>query len=203
MPTDRELVRRAAEVRRGEADASPSLQIALDDLMLEHRDRVVRVCQRIVGDRELADELAQEALLVAWRELPKFHNNEAQFGTWLHGIARNLCFNAVRKKRELLTDDGVIDANDGETLDVVGRMRAAEREILIREASRALSPVEQEAIHLRYVECMPVERITDLLAIEANSGARGLLQRCRRKLSTTLRKRLGEMGHTSSFIYED
>jgi len=202
-PSDpRRVVARAQDARAAEASLSPTLNLAVGDLIEQHQGPIFALCLRIVGDRERAAELAQEALLTGWRRLPEFHNSDASLGTWLHAIARNLCYNAVRKKRELLTIDGVVQATDLQTLDVLAGLRRQEREALLQAAGADLAPVEQEAIYLRYVEGVPLERITEILELEGRTGARGLLQRCRRKLGRGLRARLAEMGHTSSFIHE-
>ena len=66
-------------------------------------------------------------------------------------------------------------------------------------AKRGLTSEEQEAVYLRYVEGMPQDAITEMLGLEG-SGARGLLQRCRRKLGRELRDQLEQMGHGTSFI---
>jgi RNA polymerase sigma-70 factor (ECF subfamily) len=191
-----------AIVRRLEA-ATDAAEVAaaaaeLDALFAAHHERLVAACQRMVGDPERARELAQEAMLVAYSKLGEFRG-DAAFYTWLYGIARNLCFRAVAKKRDLLADDGVLEAEDPHT-GVVASLRRAEREALVRAAAETLTPLEQEAVYLRYVEQLPQERITEILGLDASSGARGLLQRCRRKLGRELSRLLGEMGHGTSFI---
>ena len=100
----------------------------------------------------------------------------------------------------MLVDDGVLDAEDPAS-SVMASLRRHEREELMRAASVAvLTEQEQEAVHLRYVEGMSQQRITEVLRLDAKTGARGLLQRCRRKLERELRRRLELMGHGSSFI---
>ena len=170
----------------------------LDELFHAHQDRIYGLCYRMVGDPERAAELAQDAMLIAWSKIEEFEGR-ARFGTWLYAIARNVCCNAIRRRGELLSDDGVIEPGDP-SLGVLARMRKKEREALITAATRALEPIEQEAIHLRYVEGIPQDRISVILGLESASGARGLLQRCRRRLNRELRARLAEMGHGSSFV---
>ena len=58
----------------------------------------------------------------------------------------------------------------------------------------------QEAVALRYVEHLPVDEITSLLGLTDKSGARGVLQRCKRKLKRELSRRLAELGHGTSFV---
>jgi RNA polymerase sigma-70 factor (ECF subfamily) len=56
------------------------------------------------GDTHLADDLAQETFLKAWRKLPTFRGG-ARFSTWLFGIAFNEFRNAARSRKELALDD--------------------------------------------------------------------------------------------------
>jgi RNA polymerase sigma-70 factor, ECF subfamily len=154
----------------------------------------------MVKDPARAEELVQETLLTAYKKLPEFEGN-ARFGTWIFSIARNLCLNAVRRRADLLTEDGVLDAEDP-SIDVVARLGIEERSLwLQRAASIALNPIEQEAVYLRYVEGMPQDAITEALGL-GGTGARGLLQRCRRKLQRELQTQLTEMGRGVSFLHE-
>lgn len=173
---------------------------ALDRLFAAHQLRVYHVCQRIVGDPERARELAQDTLLTAYQKLPEFRG-ECAFGTWLFGIARYLCFNAVRRRGEVLIEDEVLAATDP-AAGALAMLGQRERESLLEAALATLEPLEQEAVYLRYVEGMPQERITELLKLEEKTGARAVLQRCRRKLKRELERRLELMGLGSSFIRE-
>lgn len=195
------VLARAREAREAELAPSPTLDFKLSELVSRYQERVMQLCLKITGDRQLAAELTQEALLTAWRRLPEFDSTRGDFGGWLYGIARYQAFNAVRKRGELLAEDGVLEAGDEQAINALHSLGQHEREELLRQASLAvLTELEQEAVHLRYVEGMPQERITELLEISEKSGARGVLQRCRRKLQRELRRQLAELGHGSSFV---
>lgn len=171
----------------------------VDELFAAHRPRVLAYCRRIVPDRQRADDLAQESLLVAWRRLDEFRG-EAPFERWLFTIARFTCYNALRRHGDALTEDGLLDPSDPEG-GVLQALQQEERAQLLREAAAAvLDPLEQEAVHLRYVENLGQDAITHILRIEERTGARGVLQRCRRKLERELRARLAAIGRGSSFV---
>lgn len=176
----------------------PELAQGLDALFASCQTRVYALCRRMTGSEEAALDLAQDTLLTGYRKLPDFRGDSA-FGTWLYGIARGLCMNAIRRKREMLSEDGVLETGDP-SASVLAGMRREEREELVRQAAAALSPLEQEAVHLRYVEDMPQDRITEVLGITQASGARGVLQRCRRILARELKARLDALGHGTSFL---
>src|SRR5436190_23976847 len=76
----------------------------------------VRACLRklTVGNHALADDLAQETFVLAWRNLASFRQ-EARFSTWLYRIATNCWLAHARKrKEELLGDrtDAIADDED-------------------------------------------------------------------------------------------
>lgn len=54
------------------------------------RARLVRLCSALIGDHAAAEDLAQEALLQAWRSRDTLRN-PASRQQWLSGIARNVC----------------------------------------------------------------------------------------------------------------
>lgn len=178
----------------------PDVVAGLDALFASCQARVMALCRRMTNSEEQALDLAQDTLLTGYRKLPEFRGDSA-FGTFLYGIARGLCMNAIRRKREVLSEDGVLEAGDP-TTSALGRMRREEREALVRAAAQALSPLEQEAVYLRYVEDVPQSRITELLGITQASGARGVLQACRRTLARELRARLEALGHGTSLLRE-
>jgi RNA polymerase sigma-70 factor (ECF subfamily) len=196
--TEVAIVGRLREVQAEALTASPSLAHDLERLFASHRGRVQALCLRMVGNPERAEELVQDTLLTAYQKLPEFRG-DARFSTWIYSIARNRCFNAIKKHGELLTTDGVIEAEDAGA-SVLSSLTKGEREELVRAAAaEALDPEEQEVVHLRYVEGLPLETITDLLELPG-SGARAVLQRSRRKLASEIKTRLEELGHGASFF---
>jgi RNA polymerase sigma-70 factor (ECF subfamily) len=75
----------------------------------------VRACLRklTLGNQALADDLAQETFVLAWRNLASFRQ-EARFSTWLYRIATNCWLAQARKRQEELLgdrDDDVADAD--------------------------------------------------------------------------------------------
>jgi RNA polymerase sigma-70 factor (ECF subfamily) len=171
----------------------------VDAIFAAHQDRVYRVCLRFVGQPQTARELAQETFLTAYRRLADYQGR-GSFFSWLYGIARFKAYNAVQKHKDVLTTDGILEAADP-ARGVYDDLRRSERLAVLEAAAAAvLDPVEQEAVYLRYAQGLGQDQITQLLGLTEKSGARGVLQRCRRKLSRELRRRMAEIGHSSSFF---
>jgi RNA polymerase sigma-70 factor (ECF subfamily) len=85
---------------------------AFSELVLRHQSKVRTVLRRLTkGDAALADDLAQDAFVLAWRNIGKFRF-EARFSTWLYRIAFNAWQSDARKRREVLMDldDGEVPA---------------------------------------------------------------------------------------------
>jgi RNA polymerase sigma-70 factor (ECF subfamily) len=68
----------------------PASTTALDDALLAERARLVRLCVRLTGDWDAAEDLTQETLVEALRTLAKLHD-PAGLAPWLSAIARNVC----------------------------------------------------------------------------------------------------------------
>src|SRR3954469_16956397 len=87
---------------------------AFAELVKRHQS-AVRACLRklTVGNHALADDLAQDTFVLAWRNLKSFRQ-EARFSTWLYRIATNCWLAQARKRQEELLggrDDDVPDAD--------------------------------------------------------------------------------------------
>ena len=63
-------------------------------------------CEQLVGDRDEAEDIAQEAFVKAYIQLKNFDPRRARFSTWLYRIASNLAIDYLRKnKRHIIVDD--------------------------------------------------------------------------------------------------
>lgn len=83
-------VRLMLEVRNGDAHA-------FEELMLRYQHRVLSLLAHLVGNRDLAEDLAQEVFLRVYRARDRYVPG-AKFSTWLFTIAGNVASNARRTK---------------------------------------------------------------------------------------------------------
>jgi RNA polymerase sigma-70 factor (ECF subfamily) len=105
-------------------------------LVREHGNEVYTLARRLVGDPHLAADVAQEALIRAWRALPNFRG-DAAFSTWLHRITVNTAWTLKKRSRRhhgvALDDIAEMPAPytsehpevAGEILELRGRLRRA------------------------------------------------------------------------------
>jgi RNA polymerase sigma-70 factor (ECF subfamily) len=90
METDHQLIRRAID---GD-------ERALRQLWSQYAPHIDAVVKRLVGDPDLAADIAQEVWMQIFRAL-RTYRGDAQFSTWAHRIAVNRTLNALRKVRRL------------------------------------------------------------------------------------------------------
>jgi len=129
---------------------------AFAELVKRHQSSV-RACLRklTAGNHALADDLAQETFVLAWRNLKSFRQ-EARFSTWLYRIATNCWLAQARKRHEELLGDrdaevGDDDANDA-ALSSGGRADHAAASTMKIDLERALARLS-EAERAAIVQC--------------------------------------------------
>ncbi len=171
LGVDRELVRRS---RRGDP-------AALEELVLLTTGRAYRLALRIVGDRDEAEDVVQEAYVRVFRALPRFRE-EARFETWLHRIVVNAALNHLRK-RGRFGEVVQVDDLDAQTPDR-GAERAEDRDALER-ALAALPPGQRTAVLLKDVYDLSCREIGEELGIE-EGAVKVRLHRARKRLRALL-----------------
>ncbi len=68
------------------------------DLIKLYQDKVMATCVRMLGNREDAEDAAQEIFIKVYDALPRF-DPRAKFSTWLYRIAMNHCLNVLRGRK--------------------------------------------------------------------------------------------------------
>lgn len=183
-------VRLMLEVREGNA-------AAFEELVARYQDRLVTVLEHLVGDRDQAEDLAQDVFLRMYRAR-KSYQPTAKFATWLFTIANNLALNAIRsrsRRREQqapLHDSGPMSvASPGRGL-VAGsgfmptrRIDKAELREVVRSALEHLNERQRLAVLLNKFEGMSYEDIGQTLGLTP-PAVKSLLARARSNLREIL-----------------
>src|SRR5262245_64771478 len=107
----------------------------------------------------------------------------SKFSSWLFVIARNCCLNAVTAPALLRDDDAELETLPSHEPGPAERLeRLQDEEATRRMMMEVLDDEERRALWLSVFERLPVEEITQTMGLATATGARGLLQRARRKL---------------------
>lgn len=172
MPDDITLMKRVAK-RDGEAFRMLADRYSLKGL---------RFATRLLGHRELAEDVLQETFEAVWKQAPTWQPN-AQFTTWFHSILINTCRNKQRDKARFhgeLNDNFVSeDASAEETL--IHQQRSAD----VRTALDALPERQKLAVILFYYEGFSQQDACNLMGIQVGAFE-SLLSRARATLKQTL-----------------
>lgn len=103
-PTDVELVR---AYRNGDSHA-------FEELHRRYVASIYRLVRRKLGDALLAEDIAQETFMKALRMMDRV-DDSFNFGGWVHTVARNLCFDELRRRQRDLRADSA-EEDEGELL---------------------------------------------------------------------------------------
>ena len=150
-------------------------------LVERHSRNVYQLAYRMMGNRQDAEEVVQEAFLRGYQKLKQFAGN-ANFGTWVYRIAANHAIDLLRQRK---TEDSRREVprkieEDGLEVDVVGRVKdpgpsperlAGSSELAARmtEALGTLTPAERTAIVMRHWDGCAIEEIASVLKSNANA----------------------------------
>ena len=179
MAASCEDAQRVKRVLRGDKDAYA-------ELVRVHQGRVLAAARHLCGEEEAAQDLAQEALVEAYRSLRNLRE-PAAFGAWLHGITRNLCRRYLARRppatvsleRDALPDPPApVEEDRGELLAALGDMPLEHREVLAARYLQGLDYAEIAAMlgitpgNVRVRCCRAKQALRAVLA-EAGGGGNG------------------------------
>lgn len=189
-PSDEELVRRFKE---GDRDA-------YSELVRRYQNRVFSMCFRWMGNRIIAEEVAQDVFLALFKALPRFRG-DAQLSTWVYRVTVNHCKNRdlYRRRRAHGRHDSIDGtpedddlpkrqyADDGPGADA--GLHQTEASELLQSALAALDPDQRRIIVLRDVEDLSYEEIADILELPKGT-VKSRLHRARHELARKLGRKI-------------
>ncbi len=160
--SDEELV---AQARNGDRPAFASL-------VNRHKVSVYNLALRIVGNREDAEEAAQDVFLRAFKSLDRFRG-DARFVTWLYRIAVNVSLSSVRRSRRGLStyslseddEDGLpmqIPDTSANPADLFEQSEFRER---VRKLVAELPPIYSAVISMYHMQSLSYDEIAEALEL--------------------------------------
>ena len=151
---------------------------AFELLLRRYRAPLFTFLLRMLGDREKAEDLAQEAFLrivkgaAAWE-------HRARFQTWLFTIARNLCVDQSRRDRFRKADSldaqgpddepAMVDSVPGREIDPARGAESARLRPVLQKALQSLPAEQREVFLLREQAGVPFKEIAELTSVNENT----------------------------------
>jgi RNA polymerase sigma-70 factor (ECF subfamily) len=149
--------------------------------IIEQRARLVRLCKRLTGNAAVAEDLVQEALLVAWRQACQGRAPQ-DWQPYLVGIARRMCLNWRSRTSQRVNLLPLSDWSD-ETLsigaaqqtapdpDPLASLLHAERAQIIDRALAEIDPDARTLLIAYYLDEHPLSEIAGALGLSENATA--------------------------------
>lgn len=173
--SDEQLMTATAQGRMGE----------FAELVTRHQDKAFSLALRTLGQRELAEDVSQEAFLRVFHSAKRYRP-EAKFSTWFYRIIVNLCLDAKRKafrqKRAFLDFSAFSGA---ETLIPDDALQLKERQQRVRAALDRLNDRERMAVILHRFEGLSHSDVAEATGW-SRSAVEALLVRSYKKLRKEL-----------------
>jgi RNA polymerase sigma-70 factor (ECF subfamily) len=170
---DEDLVRRV-----GQGDPA-----AVQALVARKGPRMLALAYRMLGDLAEAEDVAQEAVLRAWRQAPRWRPGQARFDTWMHRVGLNLCYDRLRRRREIATDAPPEQVYGGPAPD--RGLMAADVGARVDRALTALPERQREALVLCHYQELTNIEAARLMSVSVEA-LESLLSRGRRAMRLAL-----------------
>ena len=190
-PSDNELVKRFREGDRH----------AYSEIVRRYQDRVYTQCFRWLGNRSVAEEVAQDVFIALFRSLPKFRG-ESKLSTWIYRVVTNHCKNRrLYRQRRAHDRHEPLEGPRPEDDDAPRRQLADDRpgadaslhqseaEELVRDALARLDEDQRRIIVLRDVQDLSYEEISDILGVPRGT-VKSRIHRARTQLASVLSRRI-------------
>lgn len=173
---------------------------AFEELMQSHESRIYAIALRMMGNREDAQDCAQEAMVRIYRAMSSFKGQSA-LATWIYRITMNTCLDELRRRKarkvtslDSLVDNGWSPTDTGDTPEEHGLR--VEKQNALNQAIQSLPDDMRAAIILRDVKGYSYDEIASIL--DANVGTiKSRISRGREKLREILSKQSELFGRTA------
>ena len=161
-------------------------------LVREHADMLITFIRAVVRDDDLAEDLFQETMLVAWRRLDQY-DRDRPFAPWLRGIARRLILAEFRQngRRFYTCHATVLNRLDALTAAVERQPGDQWHEKLsaLEECLAGLPEPFRLAVELRYERELGQAQMAKQLQLSV-AGVKKRLQRARERLFSCIERKL-------------
>jgi RNA polymerase sigma-70 factor (ECF subfamily) len=164
--------------------------VAFARLVSRHYPALLASCERMLADRDVARDAAQEAALRAMLGLDQLRD-DARFGAWLVGIGLNVCrglLGAGRRQISLdaLREGGRVAEPTAPGVAPVDLIAADELAVRVRAAIAALPAGQRQAVALYYLGGLTAAEAAEEIGTRP-SAIKTRLHKARRSLRASLR----------------
>lgn len=160
-------------------------------LVEKHSTMAFTIANKIVRNREDAEEIAQDAFVKAYQSL-RYFKGDSKFSTWLYRIVYNAAISHTRRKKQEFTqiDDRLIgETTEDEIFENLDSLDTELQSNLVNEAISNLPPDERAIVSLFYLEESTIDDISQITGLSL-SNVKVKLFRIRKKLYEQLQSKM-------------
>ena len=164
---------------------------AFRKIVEKYEDMVFTITLRIIRNREMADEIAQDVFLKVYQSINKF-KGKSKLSTWIYKIAYNTSVNATRGLKNSYGDtdiESIPDQKLGSSPDAQFELITEDSKQLVKRAIMSLDESESIIVTLYYFDDLSVSEISDITGI-SKSNVKVKLYRSRNKLYELLKNKI-------------
>lgn len=177
---------------------------AFRELVERYGDQIYNLTYRMLGDREEAEDLAQEVFITLFKSIDSFRG-DSKLSTWLYRIAANQCKNRIkylarrRDRQRAEYFEEVAAAGDAAAARVAGaapapspdsQLQGVELERIVQETIASLDEEQRLLVILRDVDELSYDEICDITNLPQGT-VKSRLHRARMALRRKMQKHLG------------
>ncbi len=162
---------------------------AFGELVSLHQQGVINVVYRMSGDRQHAEDAAQEAFVRAWQKLHSYRP-VASFRGWIYRIATNIAIDMLRREKptEDVEKHMIKDPSNGMETHIIQRQKSE----IVQKAVLSLPNASRSVLVLREYESLSYQEIAETLEIPIGT-VMSRLNYARKTLRSTLEELLEEI----------
>ena len=165
---------------------------AFEELVLKYEKTVYNLALRMVGDRDDASDMTQEAFIKAYGSLSSFRG-DSKFSVWIYRITTNVCLDFLRSKsRKQQVSLTVSDDDEDAQLDIPDPKADPEQQLIkkismqsVEEGLKTLPDKQRQILVMRELGGMSYAEIGKALSIEEGT-VKSRIFRARKRLCTFL-----------------
>lgn len=162
---------------------------AFREIVENHGRALFRLAYRLIGDEPAAEDVVQETLLKAYKQMRMF-DGRSSLGTWLHRIAVNCSYDWLRRARRTTrreetlspSDDPAVPTHEPATEEPGPDRRTVSGEVgrAVRRGLAALTDLERAAFVMRHFEGRSIAHLCAVLGLEESAGKHAVFRAVRK-----------------------
>ncbi|HOV33750.1 MAG TPA: RNA polymerase sigma factor [Candidatus Hydrogenedens sp.] len=166
---------------------------AFAELVRKHQQIVFNIAYRFMRDTELAEDMAQESFIKAFKHIKGFRG-DCTFSTWLYRVTCSVCLTELNRRKKKLEVELQPNTPAGSIENKVTEQEIAEK---VRECVTRLSDRYSTVLTLYYLNGISYEEIAEIMGIPVGT-LKTWMFRARKQLRKIVEKEIFPNGRDSS-----